>query len=127
MKVISAEKKEKSTVELTIQVEAEVFEAAVQAAYLKNRTSINVPGFLKGKAPRKIIEGMYGSGVFYEDAINECYPAAYDAAILEQNLDAVGYPETEIVEVGPQGLTFKALVPVRPEVKIGIYKGLSAP
>ena len=126
MKVISAEKKEKSTVELTIQVEAEVFEAAVQAAYLKNRKNINVPGFRKGKAPRKIIEGMFGTGVFYEDAINDCYPAAYDAAVLEQNLDAVGYPQTEIVEVGPQGLTFKALVPVRPEVKLGQYKGLTA-
>jgi len=127
MKVISAEKKEKSTVELTIQVEAEVFEAAVQAAYLKNRKSINVPGFRKGKAPRKIIEGMFGTGVFYEDAINDCYPAAYEAAVKEQGLDDVGYPQTEIVEVGPQGLTFKALVPVRPEVKLGEYKGLSAP
>ena len=127
MKVISAEKKEKSTVELTIQVEAEVFEAAVQAAYLKNRKNINVPGFRKGKAPRKIIEGMFGSGVFYEDAINDCYPAAYEAAVKEQGLDDVGYPETEIVEVGPQGLTFKALVPVRPEVKLGNYKGLTAP
>jgi len=127
MKVINCEKKEKSTVELTIQVEAEAFEAAVQAAYLKNRKSINVPGFRKGKAPRKIIEGMFGSGVFYEDAINDCYPAAYEAAVKEQGLDDVGYPETEIVEVGPQGLTFKALVPVRPEVKLGQYKGLTAP
>ena len=126
MKVISAEKKEKSTVELTIQVEAEVFEAAVQAAYLKNRKSINVPGFRKGKATRKVIESMFGTGVFYEDAINECYPEAYDAAVAEQGLDVVGYPQTEIVEVGPQGMTFKALVPVRPEVKLGEYKGLSA-
>ena len=126
MKVISAEKKEKSTVELTIQVEAEVFEAAVHAAYLKNRKSINVPGFRKGKATRKVIESMFGTGVFYEDAINECYPAAYDAAVAEQGLDVVGYPQTEIVEVGPQGLTFKAIVPVRPEVKLGEYKGLSA-
>ena len=126
MKVISAEKKEKSTVELTIQVEAEVFEAAVQAAYLKNRKSINVPGFRKGKATRKVIESMFGTGVFYEDAINECYPEAYDAAVAEQGLDVVGYPQTEIVEVGPQGLTFKAVVPVRPEVKLGEYKGLSA-
>ena len=126
MKVISAEKKEKSTVELTIQVEAEVFEAAVQAAYLKNRKSINVPGFRKGKATRKVIESMFGTGVFYEDAINDCYPAAYDAAVAEQGLDVVGYPQTEIVEVGPQGLTFKAVVPVRPEVKLGEYKGLSA-
>ena len=126
MKVISAEKKEKSTVELTIQVEAEVFEAAVQAAYLKNRKSINVPGFRKGKATRKVIESMFGTGVFYEDAINECYPEAYDAAVAEQGLDVVGYPQTEIVEVGPQGLTFKAVVPVRPEVKLGEYKGLTA-
>ena len=126
MKVISAEKKEKSTVELTIQVEAEVFEAAVQAAYLKNRKSINVPGFRKGKATRKVIESMFGTGVFYEDAINDCYPAAYDAAVAEQGLDVVGYPQTEIVEVGPQGLTFKAIVPVRPEVKLGEYKGLTA-
>ena len=126
MKVISAEKKEKSTVELTIQVEAEAFEAAVQAAYLKNRKNINVPGFRKGKATRKVIESMFGTGVFYEDAINECYPEAYDAAVAEQGLDVVGYPQTEIVEVGPQGLTFKAVVPVRPEVKLGEYKGLTA-
>ena len=126
MKVISAEKKEKSTVELTIQVEAEAFEAAVQAAYLKNRKNINVPGFRKGKATRKVIESMFGTGVFYEDAINDCYPAAYDAAVAEQGLDVVGYPQTEIVEVGPQGLTFKAIVPVRPEVKLGEYKGLTA-
>ena len=64
MKVTSVEKKEKSTVELTIQVEAQQFEDAVQKVYLKNRGRINVPGFRKGKAPRKIIEGMYGSGVF---------------------------------------------------------------
>ena len=127
MKVISAEKKEKSTVELTIQVEAEVFEAAVQAAYLKNRKNINVPGFRKGKATRKIIQSMYGTGVFYDDAINEVYPVAYEAAVKEQGLDDVGYPQVEIVEVGPQGMTFKALVPVRPEVKLGEYKGLTAP
>ena len=127
MKVTSVEKKEKSTVELTIQVEAEVFEAAVQKAYMKNRNSINVPGFRKGKAPRKIIESMYGTGVFYDDAINEVYPVAYEAAVKEQGLDDVGYPQVEIVEVGPQGMTFKALVPVRPEVKLGEYKGLTAP
>ena len=78
MKVTSVEKKEKSTVELTIQVEADEFEAAVQKAYLKERKRINVPGFRKGHAPRKIIEGMYGSGVFYEDAINDVYPGAYE-------------------------------------------------
>ena len=74
MKVTNVEKKEKSTVELTIHVEAAEFEAAVQKAYLKNRSRIAVPGFRKGKAPRKIIESMYGTGVFYEDAVNEVYP-----------------------------------------------------
>ena len=127
MKVTSVEKKEKSTVELTIQVEAEAFEAALQRAYLKNRKSMNVPGFRKGKAPRKISEGMYGSGVFYEDAINDLYPAAYDEAVKEQGLDDVGYPKMEIVEVGKEGFTFKALVSVRPEAKLGEYKGLTAP
>ena len=127
MKVTSVEKKEKSTVELTIQVEAEAFEAAIQKAYLKNRARLSVPGFRKGKAPRKIIEGMYGSGVFYEDAINDLYPAAYEEAVKEQGLDDVGYPKMEIVEVGKEGFTFKALVSVRPEAKLGEYKGLTAP
>ena len=126
MKVTSVEKKEKSTVELTIQVEADVFEAAVQQAYLKNRTKINVPGFRKGKAPRKIIEGMYGSGVFYEDAIEELYPSAYAEAVEQEKLDVVAYPKVEVLEVGKDGFTFKAVVTVRPEAKIGTYKGLSA-
>lgn len=126
MKVTSVEKKEKSTVELTIQVEADAFEAAVQKAYEKERKNIGVPGFRKGKAPRKIIEGMYGTGVFYEEAINQVYPGAYAQAVEEQKLDDVGYPKIEIVEVGKDGLTFKALVSVRPEVKLGAYKVLTA-
>ena len=127
MKVTSVEKKEKSTLSLMIQVEAEAFEAAIQKVYLKTRGRINVPGFRKGKAPRKIIEGMYGASVFYEDAVNECYPAAYEEAVKEQGLDDVGYPKMEIVEVGKEGFTFKALVSVRPEAKLGEYKGLTAP
>ena len=126
MKVTSVEKKEKSTVELVIQVGAEEFEAAVQKVYMKTRNSINIPGFRKGKAPRKIIENMYGTGVFYEDAVNELYPSAYAEAVAEQKLDEVGYPKMEIVEVGKDGFTFKAIVSVRPEVKLGTYKGLSA-
>ena len=94
MKVTSVEKKEKSTVELTIQVEADEFEAAVQKAYLKERKRISVPGFRKGHAPRKIIEGMYGPSVFYEDAINEIYPEAYATAVDQEKLDVVAWPET---------------------------------
>ena len=126
MNVKSVEKQEKSTVELVIEIGAEEFEAAVQKVYLKQRGKIMVPGFRKGKAPRKIIEGMYGSGVFYEDAINEVYPEAYAQAVEQEKLDAVAWPKVEVVSVGKEGLTFKALVTVRPEVKLGEYKGLTA-
>lgn len=126
MNVKSVEKQEKSTVELVIEIGKEEFEAAVEKVYKKQRGKISVPGFRKGKAPRKIIEGMYGTGVFYEEAINQVYPGAYAQAVEEQKLDDVGYPKIEIVEVGKDGLTFKALVSVRPEVKLGAYKGLTA-
>lgn len=126
MNVKSKEKQENSAVELVIEVGAEEFEAAVDKAYRKNRKNISVPGFRKGHAPRKIIEGMYGSGVFYEDAIDELYPTAYAQAVEQEGLDPVAYPKVEIVEAGKGGFTFKALVTVRPEYKIGAYKGLSA-
>ena len=95
MSVKSCEKIEKSQVVLTIEVGAPEFEAAIEKAYQKMRKKINVPGFRPGKAPRKIIEGMYGSGVFYEDAINDVYPSAYEEAVKEQGLDDVGYPKME--------------------------------
>ena len=126
MNVKSVEKQEKSTVELVIEVGKEEFEAAVEKVYKKQRGNISVPGFRKGHAPRKIIEGMYGSGVFYEDAINEIYPEAYAQAIEQEKLDAVAWPKVEIVDVGKEGLTFKAVVTVRPEVKLGDYKDLTA-
>ena len=127
MNVKSAEKKENSTVELVIEVSAEEFDAAVEKAYRKSKGSISVPGFRKGKAPRKIIESMYGASVFYEDAIDEVYPTAYAEAVKEQGLDVVAYPSVEIVSVGKEGLVFKAAVTVKPEVKLGEYKGLTAP
>ena len=91
--------REKSTVELVIEIGKEEFEAAVEKVYKKQRGKISVPGFRKGKAPRKIIEGMYGSGVFYEDAINDLYPEAYAQAIEQEKLDAVAWPKVEIVDV----------------------------
>jgi len=126
MNVKSVEKQEKSTVELVIEVSGQEFEAAVEKVYKKKRGSISVPGFRKGKAPRKIIEGMYGAGVFYEDAINDIYPVAYGQAVEQEKLDAVAWPKIEIVEAGKDGLTFKAKVTVRPEVTLGEYKGLTA-
>ena len=127
MSVKSCEKVEKSQVALTIEVGAQEFEAAVEKAYQKMRRKINVPGFRPGKAPRKIIEGMDGAEVFYEEAINIAFPEAYEAAVKEQELQVVGYPAVEVEgQVTKDGFTFKATVPVYPEVKLGQYKGLSA-
>ncbi len=127
MKITNVENKEKSLVEISIQVEAEVFEAAVQKVYVKNRGRINVQGFRKGKAPRKIIEKMYGPSVFYDEALKECWPDAYEAAVKEKELDVVGYPRIEVQEVGADGFTFKATVTVPPVVTVKQYKGLQAP
>ncbi|MDY3986029.1 trigger factor [Dysosmobacter sp.] len=128
MSVKSCEKVEKSQVALTVEVSAAEFEAAIEKAYQKMRKKINVPGFRPGKAPRKIIEGMYGAEVFFEEAINIAFPEAYEAAVKEQDLQVVGYPEVEMVgECTKEGFTFKAVAPVYPEVTLGQYKGLSAP
>ena len=128
MSVKSCEKVEKSQVALTIEVGAAEFQAAIEKAYQKMRKKINVPGFRPGKAPRKLIEGMYGAEVFFEEAINIAFPDAYDAAVKEQELQVVGYPSVELVgEATQDGFTFKAVVPVYPDVTLGEYKGLSAP
>ncbi|MCF2619501.1 trigger factor [Oscillibacter valericigenes] len=129
MNVKSVEKLEKSQVAVTVEVTAEEFEAAVQKAYLKMRNKISVPGFRPGKAPRKMIEKLYGEGVFYSDAVDAALPEAYTQAIGSSGLDVVGYPEVEIVDdqIGKDGFTFKATVAVYPEVKLGKYKGVSAP
>ena len=127
MTVKNTEKLEKSRVALTIEVGAEEFEAAVAKAYLKARKQIRVPGFRPGKAPRKMIEKMYGASVFYSDAVDVALPEAYTQAVGDSGLDAIGYPEIEVVgEVTADGFTFKAIVPVYPEVKLGQYKGLTA-
>ena len=127
MTVKSCEKLEKSRVALTIETSAEEFEAAVNKAYLKMRGKINVPGFRVGKAPRKIIEKMYGAEVFYEEAVNIILPDAYETAVKEQELEVVGYPQVELESCTKDGVVFKCTVAVYPEVKLGQYKGLEAP
>ena len=126
MTVKSCEKLEKSRVALTIEVGAEEFEAAVNKAYLKMRGKMNIPGFRPGKAPRKMIESMYGAEVFYEEAVNAVLPDAYESAVDEQKMEVVGYPQVEIESVGKEGAVFKCTVAVYPEVELGQYKGLEA-
>ena len=114
-------------VELEVEVDAATFEAAVQRAYKKNAASIAVPGFRKGKAPRNMIEKLYGTGVFYEDAMNDVYPVALDAAISESGYEYVEDKiDLDVVSVGAEGLVFKAVITVKPEVEVGEYKGLKA-
>ena len=128
MNVKSVEKLEKSQVAVTVEVTAEEFEAAVAKAYAKARGKLSIPGFRPGKAPRKMIEKLYGAGVFYSDAVDIALPEAYTQAIGSSGLDVVGYPEVEIVDdqIGKDGFTFKATVAVYPEVELGQYKGVSA-
>ena len=127
MNVKSVEKLEKSRVALTIEASAQEFEAALDKAYRKERGRIMLPGFRKGKASRKMIEAMYGTEIFYEEAVNEAYPGLFAQAVEQEKLDTVAYPEVELLEANKDGFTFKATVAVRPEVKLGKYKGLSAP
>ncbi len=126
MKLKSTEKLENGKVCLEIQVEKPEFDDAMNKAYLKNRSRITVPGFRKGKAPRAMIERMYGKGVFTEDAINIAYPDAYEAAIKESGIEPVDYPEVELVDMNDDGFTVKATVTVKPEVVLGEYKGVEA-
>ncbi len=118
-------KKENNVVTLKIEVDAETFEKGVQEAYQKNKHKFNIPGFRKGKAPKKIIEMNYGEGVFYEDAINIVFPDAYDKAIEEHKLDPVDRPSVDVEDIEKGKIVvFTADVTVMPEVKLGEYKGI---
>ncbi len=110
---------------ITIEVSADVFEAAVVKAYNKNKNRISLPGFRKGKAPRKLIEKQYGSNIFYEDAAEIAVPEAYREAAKECGLDIVSRPEIDIVEIeSGKPFIFTATVAVKPEAKLGQYKGI---
>lgn len=122
---VQVEKLEKSMAKLTIEASAEDFEAAIDKAYKKNRSKIAMPGFRKGKAPRKMIEKMYGAGIFYEDAANAIIPDAYADAAKESGLEIVAQPEIDVVQIeSGKPFIFTATVAVKPEVTLGEYKGI---
>lgn len=125
MSLKSTEKIETNKYELEIEISAEAFEAAVQSAYLKAKKNINVPGFRKGHAPRKIVEREYGEGVFYEDALNAILPAEIDTAVSEAGLEIVTRPDVEVTEVSKEkGAVIKAICITKPEIEIKDYKGI---
>ena len=126
MKLTNVEKKEKNQVVLSITVEADVFEAACEKSYRKKAHSINIQGFRKGKAPRKIIEKLYGPEIFYDDAMNACIPDAYEAAVEEAGLKVVSQPSITDVDVKDGEFVFTAVVYVKPEVSVKDYKGIEA-
>ena len=122
---LQVEKLEKNMAKLTIEVSAEEFEKAVQKAYLKNKGKINVQGFRKGKAPRNIIEKMYGPEVFFEDAANDLIPEAYEEELANSDLEIVSQPKIDVVQIKKgESFIFTAEVALKPEVTLGEYKGL---
>ena len=123
---LQVEKLEKSMAKLTIEVSAEEFEKAVEKAYQKQKSKIQIPGFRKGKAPRKMIENMYGKEVFFEDAANIIIPDAYEKAYDECEEEITSSPEIDVVQIeAGKPFIFTALVALKPEVKLGKYKGVS--
>lgn len=122
---VQVEKLEKNMAKLTIEVAAEELEKAIEAAYQKNKSKISVPGFRKGKVPRQMIEKMYGKEVFYEDAVNALIPDAYEKALEECEEDIVSSPSIDVVQVeAGKPFIFTAEVALKPEVKLGKYKGV---
>ena len=124
MSLTKKEMIEKNKYEFEFSIDKKTFDDAVMKVYRKSVKNINVPGFRKGKAPKAIIEKMYGTGVFYEDAINDLLPAAYEEAAKESELDIVGNPEFDIVSIDDNGVVMKAVVYVKPEVEIKDYFGI---
>ena len=122
---LQVEKLEKNMAKLTIEAGADELEKAIEKAYQKQKNKINIPGFRKGKVPRQIVEKMYGKEVFYEDAANELIPDAYDKALLECEEDIVSSPKIEVTQIeAGKPFIFTATVALKPEVKLGKYKGV---
>ena len=126
MNLLSCEKLEKSMVELQFSIDAETFKAAVNNAFKREGKKYAIPGFRKGKAPRHMIEKMYGSDIFHYDAVNDLFPEAYEAAVKEAKIDVVGRPDPEVVSMSEaDGVVLKVKVAVKPEVELGEYAGLT--
>lgn len=122
---LQVEKLENNTAKLTIEVPAEEFDKAIQAAYQKNKNKFKVPGFRKGKVPYAMVEKMYGAGVFYEEAANELIPDAYANAAAESELEIVARPEINVTQIEKgKPFVFEAEVTLKPEIKLGKYKGV---
>ena len=122
---LQVEKLEKNMAKLTIEVSAEDLEKAMQNAYQRAKGKISIPGFRKGKAPRKMIEQMYGKGIFLEDAANALIPEHYSKALAECDLEIVSQPEIDVTQAEPgKAFIFTAEVAVKPEVTLGEYKGV---
>ena len=127
MKVLKVEQREDKRMYLEIEIDSAKFEEAMEKSYKKNVKHINIPGFRKGRAPRKIIEKYYTEAVFYDDAINFAIPEAYDMAVEESGIEPVEMPEVDIVKLeSGENFVFSALVSVKPEVTLGEYKGIKA-
>lgn len=126
MNLVKSEKNEHSMHYLEFAIDKATFDAAVDKVYRKQVKNITVPGFRKGKAPKSVIEKMYGQGVFFEDAINDLIPENYEAAVKESEIIPVGQPEIDIVSLDENGLVLSAKVPVKPEMQIKDYKGIEA-
>ena len=125
MSLKNSTKTKENTYEVEVSVDAETFAKAVNKAYKKQVKNINVPGFRKGKAPKSIIEKMYGEGVFYEDAMQDCYPEALDAAAKEAELNVIAVDSLEAIDASKDGFTFKATVITYPVIDINDYKGIT--
>ena len=122
---VKTEQVEKNLVKLTFEVSYEEFDKAINRAYKKNANRFNVPGYRKGKAPRAIVEKYYTAAVFYDEAINDVLPDAYEAALKEADIESVARPEIDVEDITKgEPIVFTALVTTKPEVKLGDYKGI---